>query len=171
MASRLLNHVQTTLRTSPQGGGPLRKKQKMTKLTGRWNPDEHDAYVRAVQKYGRDWTKVAREVKTRTPQQVRTHDQKIRDKHKRTSSCTGLFDVYAANIMCAMRTRSRLVDPLLIFAPFIGHTVHVTVDTAHPPFTSKLLRVTMDDATFISPSGAVVRMPMCMICDIALHTP
>ena len=44
--------------------------------TGRWTREEHDAFLSALQKYGKEWKKVAAKVKTRTVVQTRTHAQK-----------------------------------------------------------------------------------------------
>ena len=44
--------------------------------TGRWTREEHEAFLSALQKYGKEWKKVAAKVKTRTVVQTRTHAQK-----------------------------------------------------------------------------------------------
>lgn len=44
--------------------------------TGRWTREEHDAFLQALRKYGKEWKKVAAKVKTRTVVQTRTHAQK-----------------------------------------------------------------------------------------------
>jgi len=44
--------------------------------TGRWTREEHDAFLQALQQYGKEWKKVAAKVKTRTVVQTRTHAQK-----------------------------------------------------------------------------------------------
>lgn len=43
---------------------------------GRWTKEEHDAFLEALQEYGKEWKKVAAKVKTRTVVQTRTHAQK-----------------------------------------------------------------------------------------------
>lgn len=43
---------------------------------GRWTHEEHEAFLRGLQLYGRNWEAVAAEVPTRTPLQIRTHSQK-----------------------------------------------------------------------------------------------
>lgn len=51
--------------------------------TGRWTKEEHEAFLAALQKYGKEWKKVAAKVKTRTVVQTRTHAQKYFQKlHK-----------------------------------------------------------------------------------------
>ena len=44
--------------------------------TGRWSKEEHDVFLSALQLYGKDWKKIAADVKTRTVVQTRTHAQK-----------------------------------------------------------------------------------------------
>jgi SHAQKYF class myb-like DNA-binding protein len=44
--------------------------------TGRWTRAEHQAFLVALQQYGKEWKKVAAHVKTRTVVQTRTHAQK-----------------------------------------------------------------------------------------------
>lgn len=44
--------------------------------TGRWTREEHNAFLSALQQYGKEWKKVAAKVKTRTVVQTRTHAQK-----------------------------------------------------------------------------------------------
>lgn len=44
--------------------------------TGRWTKEEHEAFLSALQMYGKEWKKVAAKVKTRTVVQTRTHAQK-----------------------------------------------------------------------------------------------
>lgn len=44
--------------------------------TGRWTKEEHEAFLSALQVYGKEWKKVAARVKTRTVVQTRTHAQK-----------------------------------------------------------------------------------------------
>lgn len=44
--------------------------------TGRWTKKEHELFLEALKKYGKEWKKVAAMVKTRTVVQTRTHAQK-----------------------------------------------------------------------------------------------
>eukprot|EP00548_Thalassiothrix_antarctica_P009026 CAMPEP_0194152770 /NCGR_PEP_ID=MMETSP0152-20130528/53887_1 /TAXON_ID=1049557 /ORGANISM="Thalassiothrix antarctica, Strain L6-D1" /LENGTH=1121 /DNA_ID=CAMNT_0038857549 /DNA_START=103 /DNA_END=3468 /DNA_ORIENTATION=- len=44
--------------------------------TGRWTREEHEAFLGALNMYGKEWKKVAAKVKTRTVVQTRTHAQK-----------------------------------------------------------------------------------------------
>jgi len=44
--------------------------------TGRWSKEEHDVFLSALQLYGKDWKKIAADIKTRTVVQIRTHAQK-----------------------------------------------------------------------------------------------
>jgi SHAQKYF class myb-like DNA-binding protein len=44
--------------------------------TGRWTAQEHDAFIRGLALYGREWKRVAQIIPTRTSAQVRSHAQK-----------------------------------------------------------------------------------------------
>ena len=45
--------------------------------TGKWSSAEHNKFMEALEKYGRNWVKVQKRVKTRTVQQIRSHSQKV----------------------------------------------------------------------------------------------
>ena len=45
-------------------------------VNGRWKKSQHDKFMKALEKDGRDWVKVQKMVKTRTLPQVRSHAQK-----------------------------------------------------------------------------------------------
>ena len=51
-------------------------KDNSTVSTGRWAEDEHKIFVEALNKYGKNWEKITKEVKSRTLTQVRSHAQK-----------------------------------------------------------------------------------------------
>jgi len=44
--------------------------------SGRWTAAEHDAFLRGLKVYGREWKKVATYIPTRTSAQIRSHAQK-----------------------------------------------------------------------------------------------
>ena len=50
---------------------------KAKKVTGRWTRTEHDRFIKALEKFGRDWIAVQKFVKTRSLSQVRSHAQKF----------------------------------------------------------------------------------------------
>ena len=43
---------------------------------GRWSCEEHVVFLKCLNKFGKDWRAISKEIKTRTPVQVRTHAQK-----------------------------------------------------------------------------------------------
>lgn len=43
---------------------------------GRWTKEEHTAFLLGHEKFGKSWKDIATVVKTRTPEQIRTHAQK-----------------------------------------------------------------------------------------------
>lgn len=45
-------------------------------LNGRWSKSEQERFVKAYEKFGRNWVEVQKIVKTRTLIQVRSHAQK-----------------------------------------------------------------------------------------------
>lgn len=77
---------QPYINSQPQGGNstPLGKVVETgQEHTGRWTKEEHDAFLTALQLYGKEWKKVAARVKTRTVVQTRTHAQKYFQKLQR----------------------------------------------------------------------------------------
>lgn len=44
--------------------------------TGRWTREEHLAFIKGLEMYGKGWKKIAGLIKTRTVVQIRTHAQK-----------------------------------------------------------------------------------------------
>jgi SHAQKYF class myb-like DNA-binding protein len=48
--------------------------------TGRWTKQEHSLFLQGIDKYGKEWKKVAGFVRTRTVMQTRTHAQKYYEK-------------------------------------------------------------------------------------------
>ena len=61
--------------------------------TGRWTKEEHEAFLSALQMYGKEWKKVAAKVRTRTVVQTRTHAQKYFQKLSKTMESTGDEDI------------------------------------------------------------------------------
>lgn len=49
---------------------------RIRKNKGRWTHEEHEAFLRGLQLYERNWEAVAALVPTRTVLQIRTHSQK-----------------------------------------------------------------------------------------------
>ena len=45
--------------------------------TGRWQKDEHERFIEAILKFGNEWKKVQKYVKTRSSTQARSHAQKF----------------------------------------------------------------------------------------------
>ncbi len=51
-------------------------KDRNSKL-GKWNKTEHEKFMKALQKYGKNWSLIQKAVSTRTLAQVRSHAQKL----------------------------------------------------------------------------------------------
>ena len=49
---------------------------------GRWSLKEHIQFLKAIDKFGVDWRKIKRSIKTRTSNQIRSHSQKFYKKLK-----------------------------------------------------------------------------------------
>ena len=57
--------------------------------TGRWTEEEHELFLEALKKYGKEWKKIAGAVQTRTIVQTRTHAQYL---HREGQSGKSLYD-------------------------------------------------------------------------------
>lgn len=51
--------------------------QKKNTIKGRWSKSEHDRFMKAIEKFGKDWMSVQKIVKSRSLTQVRSHAQKV----------------------------------------------------------------------------------------------
>jgi SHAQKYF class myb-like DNA-binding protein len=80
-----LSHSKTEQVAAPKGllvpAVTSRNKKKHINMAvsvtaGRWTPDEHEAFLRGLECYGREWKRVAQHIPTRTSSQVRSHAQK-----------------------------------------------------------------------------------------------
>lgn len=70
---------------------PARRKRGAPQLkpgqtAGRWTHEEHQAFLRGLKIYGREWKKVAEAIPTRTSAQIRSHAQKYFAKMSRDES-------------------------------------------------------------------------------------
>lgn len=75
---------------SEDGGGSTRRNRKKPtndgQTQGRWTQAEHEAFLRGLKIFGREWKKVADRVPTRTSAQIRSHAQKYFSKLARDES-------------------------------------------------------------------------------------
>lgn len=79
-AERDGEEIQETSSNEPLKSAPI------TEATGRWTKLEHETFLKALRKYGKEWKKVAAMVHTRTVVQTRTHAQKYFQKMNKSSS-------------------------------------------------------------------------------------
>ena len=61
--------------------------------TGRWTDSEHQAFLRGLHIYGREWKKVASHIPTRTSAQVRSHAQKYFYKAQREKNASAAHNM------------------------------------------------------------------------------
>jgi SHAQKYF class myb-like DNA-binding protein len=73
-----LREQQTQLSSIPVASVPetLRSAARHSNTNGRWTEEEHEIFLAALAKYGREWKKVATHIPSRTSSQVRSHAQK-----------------------------------------------------------------------------------------------
>ncbi len=86
--------------------------------TGRWTREEHELFLEALKKYGKEWKKIAGAVQTRTIVQTRTHAQKFFQKVTKGQSGNDLYDDGdgTGNGGSARRTSSRTRKPTSVFS-------------------------------------------------------
>ena len=63
-----------------------------SEATGRWTKSEHEMFLKALRKFGKEWKKVAAMVKTRTVVQTRTHAQKYFQKLQKREQTGEVID-------------------------------------------------------------------------------
>ncbi|KAK9810318.1 hypothetical protein WJX72_008539 [[Myrmecia] bisecta] len=72
------------------GQQTTRKPYKITKQRERWSEQEHEKFLRALQKYGRRWKDIVDYVGTRSVAQVRSHAQKYFLKLEKSGEASGV---------------------------------------------------------------------------------
>lgn len=68
--------------------------KKSNKRVGRWLLSEHYLFIHAILKYGTDWKKVKRYVKTRSVVQIRSHSQKYLIRLEKRKNDPMLYEEY-----------------------------------------------------------------------------
>ncbi|XBI16541.1 protein REVEILLE 8-like [Aegilops tauschii subsp. strangulata] len=76
--------------TSSSPGKKARKPYTITRPRERWCPDEHERFLDALLRFGRDWRKIEEHVRTKTAVQIRSHAQKYFLKVQRLGLAAGL---------------------------------------------------------------------------------
>ena len=51
--------------------------KNLKQKNGKWKKTEHERFMKALEKYGKNWVEVQKFVKTRSLPQVRSHAQKM----------------------------------------------------------------------------------------------
>ena len=55
----------------------ISKQATVRKAPSRWTEEEHEKFVRAVEKHGKNWRKVTEIVQSKTQRQVRDHSKRF----------------------------------------------------------------------------------------------
>ncbi|XP_024313126.1 uncharacterized protein LOC100834369 isoform X2 [Brachypodium distachyon] len=76
--------------TPPGAGKKARKPYTITRPRERWSPDEHERFLDAMLRFGRDWKKIEEHVRTKTTVQIRSHAQKYFLKVQKLGLAAGL---------------------------------------------------------------------------------
>ena len=106
--------------------------------TGRWTDAEHEAFLRGLQLYGREWKKVAAHIPTRTSAQVRSHAQKHFVKLQRDEDALGV-------VSSSSNARSSQTQTLEGLARGLSPAAQSTLARimAHPELVEQEVEVTM----------------------------
>ena len=106
---------------------------------GHWTQDEHDRFIEAINKYGKDWKKIVQVVGTRSSNQIRSHAQKyfikLDKKKQQPQRVVGNKEVNSscANQVLIQKQYMRMMYAML--SPFFQYNmptnipVRVVVDT------------------------------------------
>jgi SHAQKYF class myb-like DNA-binding protein len=85
---------------------PLKSKEQQSETdvalstSGRWTSLEHEAFLRALKVYGREWKKIATVIPNRTSAQIRSHAQKYfaKTEHENFQASTEQYSVSSSSV-------------------------------------------------------------------------
>eukprot|EP01039_Chlorochromonas_danica_P010357 gene10357-11467_t len=127
--------------------------------TGRWTREEHQAFIKGLELYGKGWKKIAGLIKTRTVVQIRTHAQKYflkLSKARQNGEITGFADgrPYSARKKLRRRLSDRPLSVTPLLQPFLALASNAPTPTSSSSSTDPNAAPLAHDDASIDPNAS-----------------